>query len=90
MYKKIEELLKRFYDEYGRVQRCLYDDENEKEIYVEKELVRLFLQNGFDKDGYDFDIAHENVFSCPSADMGCLSIAYVDSEGLTHLTYTTI
>lgn len=90
MYEKIEKLLERFSDEYGRVQRCIYDDENEKEIYVEKELVRLFLQNGFDKDGYDFDVVHENVFSCPSADMGCLSIAYVEPEGLTHLTYPTI
>lgn len=90
MFEKIEKLLERFSDEYGRVQRCIYDYENEKEVYVEKEVVRLFLQNGFDKDGYDFDVIHEDVFSCPSADMGCLSIAYVEPEGLTHLTYTTI
>ena len=90
MYEKIEKLLERFLDEYGRVQRCIYDDENEEEVYVEKELTRLFLQNGFDKDGYDFDITHDDVFSCPRADMGCLSIAYVDSEGLNHLTYATV
>lgn len=85
MREKIEALVEKYTDGYY-TQLYLYNEEDEEEGSLIKDLENLFEENGIGI--FEYSIKRSTVFSCPSGDYGYLSIALVDDDNcLIHLCY---
>ena len=84
MREKIEALVEEYRDGYY-IHLYKYNEEDDLEGSLIKELEKLFEENGIDI--FEYSIEHDTVFSCPSGYYGYLSIALVHDNCLIHLCY---
>lgn len=80
MNRKIYETLANFEREDGFLQQV-----NEDGIYITDAIEQTFAEAGFEPSAYS--IESSIVFSCPSADFGYVSIAWIEDGKLRHQTY---
>ena len=80
MNEKLYEALESFEREDGSLQQINDDGE-----YMTDAIEKVFEEAGFDSG--DYDVTSNVVFSCPSADFGYVSVAWVEDGKLHHQTY---
>ena len=80
MNEKLYEALESFEREDGSLRQI-----NDNGEYMTEIIEKIFEEAGFDSASYD--VTSSVVFSCPSADFGYVSIAWVEDGKLHHQTY---
>ena len=80
MNEKLYEVLKNFEREDGSLQQI-----NDNGEYMTDAIEKAFEEAGFNSTNYD--VTSDVVFSCPSADFGYVSVAWVEDGKLHHQTY---
>lgn len=80
MNEKLYESLVSFEREDGSLQYI-----NDDGVYMTSAIDKVFEEAGFDTK--DYDISSSIVFSCPSGDLGYVSIAWIEDGRLHHQTY---
>ena len=80
MNEKLYKALVSFEREDGSLQHI-----NDDGIYMTDAIEKVFVEAGFELSAYS--IESSIVFSCPSADFGYVSIAWVEGGKLHHQTY---
>lgn len=80
MNEKLYEALESFEREDGSLQQI-----NDNGEYMTDAIEKVFEEAGFDS--ADYDVTSSVVFSCPSADFGYVSVAWVENGKLYHQTY---
>ena len=80
MTEKLYEALASFEREDGSLQQI-----NDDGIYMTDVIEQVFAEAGFESSAYS--VESSIVFSCPSADFGYVSIAWIENGRLHHQTY---
>lgn len=80
MNEKLYEALANFEREDGSLQQI-----NDDGIYMTDIIEQAFAEAGFESGAYG--IESNVVFSCPSADFGYVSVAWIEDGKLHHQTY---
>lgn len=80
MNEKLYEALANFEREDGSLQQI-----NDDGIYMTDIIEQAFTEAGFESGAYS--IESSVVFSCPSADFGYVSVAWIEDGKLHHQTY---
>lgn len=80
MNEKLYEALASFERDNGSLQQI-----NDDGVYMTDAIQKVFEDAGFDTGSYD--IESSVVFSCPSADFGYVSIAWIENGKLYHQNY---
>ena len=80
MNEKLYKTLVNFEREDGSYQQI-----NDDGIYMTDAIEQVFAEAGFESNAYN--IESSIVFSCPSADFGYVSIAWIEDGKLHHQTY---
>ena len=80
MNEKLYEALENFEREDGSLQQI-----NDDGIYMTDAIEQAFVEAGFESSTYN--IESSVVFSCPSADFGYVSVAWIENGKLHHQTY---
>ena len=80
MNEKLYEALANFERKDGSFQQI-----NSDGIYMEDVIEQAFAEAGFEPNTYS--IESSIVFSCPSADFGYVSVAWIEDGKLHHQTY---
>lgn len=78
--EKMYEALASFERDNGSLQQI-----NEDGVYMSDAIQKVFEDAGFDPSSYD--IESSVVFSCPSADFGYVSVAWIEDGKLRHQNY---
>lgn len=80
MNEKLYEALASFEREDNSLQQI-----NDDGIYMTDAIEQAFVEAGFESSAYS--IESSVVFSCPSADFGYVSVAWIENGKLHHQTY---
>lgn len=80
MNEKLYEALANFEREDGSLQQI-----NDDGIYMTDIIEQAFAEAGFESGAYSIEFSV--VFSCPSADFGYVSVAWIEDGKLHHQTY---
>lgn len=80
MNEKLYEALESFEREDGSLQQI-----NDNGEYMTNVIEQVFAEAGFEPSEYS--VESSVVFSCPSADFGYVSVAWIENGKLHHQTY---
>lgn len=80
MNEKLFEALESFERDNGSLQQI-----NDDGVHMTDAIQKAFEDAGFDPSSYD--IESSVVFSCPSADFGYVSVAWIEDGKLHHQNY---